>query len=54
MSDLSMEDRDYLRRSRKVSGVPEKVTDPTAIERISSLVLNSETARVMKTVKKSA
>jgi hypothetical protein len=51
---LSDEDRAYLRKSRAASGVPEKVADSRAVERIAALVLNSETIRVMKTVKKSA
>lgn len=40
---LPDEDRAYLRRSRAASGVPEKITDSRAVERIAALILNSET-----------
>jgi hypothetical protein len=38
---LSPEDREYLRRSRQASGVPEKVTDMATIERLVGSVRNS-------------
>lgn len=41
MSGLSADDREYLRESRRNSGVPERVTDLRAIEQIAGLVLNS-------------
>jgi hypothetical protein len=43
MTALSQEDRDWLRKSRAASGVPENVTDQHAINQVATLVLNSET-----------
>jgi hypothetical protein len=45
MSALSSEDREWLRRSRAASGVPDHLTDQRAVERITGLVLSGGAAR---------
>lgn len=43
--ELSVQDRDWLRRSREASGVPARISDPAAVARVVGLVVASALPR---------